>query len=210
MIHLASLAWSHDLPDGTARFVLRPTTMTLPADRRLAVLGKRQQGKSVFLKLLAGIEPPTYGQVIADLQLSPVIKYGVLFHRRLGIIENIRFFARMMNLDRDGLARAIDAFCRDDRPASGAPLPIERRKAAEVALLSLLPFDCYLADEIGQIPAPARDRLFASLRPRGAGIIFSTSQPRLAERYADCAVVIRDGILHPFSTIDEAIDFHER
>ena len=184
----------------------------MPADRRLAVLGKRRQGKSVFLRILAGVEEPTRGEVISRLRLSPVVRSGALFHPRMSALENVRFFARMLNLDADRLALAVDAFYGADGVLGRSRKGEEgdRRKAAEIAFLSLLPFDCYLIDDIGQLPEAARKRHLDAAAQRRAGIIFATNQPQLARRYADCAVVIRDGIVHPFSDVAEAIAFDER
>jgi capsular polysaccharide transport system ATP-binding protein len=212
LIHLVSMAKSYVVPHSAPKIVLQGTTLAVPADRRLAVLGKKQQGKSVFLRLLAGAETPTEGDVIAFGRRSPVIKFGGLFHRRLSGLENIRFFARMMDLDENRLMMALDAYCN----ANGALARSlgdgdeGNREAAELALLSILPFDCYFLDEIGQLETAARERFLGAAAQRCAGIIFATNQPQLARRYADCAVVIRNRIVHPFSSVAEAIAFHER
>ncbi len=183
----------------------------MPTDRRLALLGASGQGKTVLLQILAGVEPPTQGQAISPVRLSPIIRLGRMFHRHLDNLENVRFFARMLNLGAEQLASAVNAVAGSDAfdpsPRRGDR---DRRKYAEMALLSLLPFDCYLIDEIGQVFEEARERLFASAAQRRAGVIFATSRPSLARRYADCAIVIRDGIVHPFSQIEEAIAFHEQ
>jgi ABC-type polysaccharide/polyol phosphate transport system ATPase subunit len=211
LIHLVSLAKVYSTPEHPPKVVLRPMTLALPADRRLAVLGQRRQGKSVFLRLLAGVEAPTQGEVIAPGRMSPVARPNVLFHPRLSIAENIRFFARTLNLHPDQLTVALDAFCGTGgtltRPTKGID---HNRTAAEMALLSMLPFDCYCVDDIGHVAEASRERLFDGAARRRAGVIFATNQTRLARRYADCAIVLRDGNVHPFSSIDEAISFDER
>jgi capsular polysaccharide transport system ATP-binding protein len=212
LIHLVSLAKSYVVPGGAAKIVLGPTNLAVPAHRRLAVLGKKQQGKSVFLRLLAGVEKPTQGEVIAFGRRSPIVKIGGLFHPRLSGLDNIRFFARMMDLDTNRLLMALDAFC-NARGALARSLNDSGehdRKAVEMAMLCILPFDCYFLDEIGQLEGATRERLIVAAAQRGAGIIFATNQPQFARRYADCAVVIRDGIVHPFSNTEEATAFHER
>jgi capsular polysaccharide transport system ATP-binding protein len=211
VIHLVSVAKSYWTPRSAPKIVLQPTTLTLPADRRLAVLGKKRQGKSVFLRMLAGAEIPTEGEVIARMRSSPVVKSGALFHSRLSNRENIRCFARMLNLDGDLLTLAIDAFCGGCALAK-SPKDEDRewRSAAEMALLSIIPFDCYFVDDIGQFAKPIRERHLDTIAQRRAGIIFTTNQPSLARDYADCAVVIRDGIVHPFPNVAEAIAFDER
>jgi capsular polysaccharide transport system ATP-binding protein len=211
LIHLIGLTRSYLTPSSTPKTVLHPTTLAVPTDRRLAVLGGRGQGKSVLLRLLAGVEAPSEGEVVSFVRRSPIVKLGGLFHPRLSNFENIRFFARVLDLDEDQLAMILDAFCH----ANGAllrSLHLRResgRKAAELALLSILPFDCYFLDEMAQLEGAERERLLETAAGRGAGIIFATNQRQLARRYADCALVIRDGIVHPFTKVEEAIAFHE-
>lgn len=212
VIRLVALEKSFAMVDAPPKVVLNPTTFAMPADRRLAVLGGRGQGKTVFLKLLAGMEMPTRGDVVSSVSLSPIVRFGGLFHPRLSDIENIRFYARMLDLDEDALAMTLDTACN----ANGAMVRSlsatgkTDRKAAEMALLSVLPFDCYLLDEVAQLEEVVRNRLLGIAAQRGAGIIFSTNLPQLARRYADCAIVIRNGFVHPFSDIEEALAFHER
>jgi len=212
MIHLVSVAKNFHLHDGGTKLVLLPTTMDLPSDRPIAILGSKQQGKSVFLRLLSGVETPTQGAVMSDARFSPVIRNGVLFRRKLSLIENIRFVARIMNFNPDELATAVDEFCRSgDAPARSAHGESdEHRKAAELALFSLLAFDCYLVDEIWLLPEVPRRQLFDAAAERNAGVIFATSLSRLAREHAASGAVVRDHTVHYFPDIEEAIEFHER
>jgi capsular polysaccharide transport system ATP-binding protein len=212
MIRLISAAISFDIPGSKPKVVLYPTTIDLPIDRRVAVIGPKRHGKSAFLRLLCGTDTPAVGQVLSRARLSPVIKAGAIFERRLSIFENIRFFARMFNVDAEQLALMVMSVCGPD---SGlAPSRIgetdDQRRAAELALLTILPFDCYLADEIALIPESARQGLFNAAVKQRAGIIFATNMKHLARAYADCAIVIRDKTLYPFSDVQEAIAFNER
>jgi capsular polysaccharide transport system ATP-binding protein len=212
MIHLLSAAISYDIPGASQKVVLYPTTIDLPIDRRVAVIGPKRHGKSVFLRLLSGAETPAVGRVISRARLSPVIRAGAIFDRRLTIFENIRFFARMLNVDAEELALTVMSVCGRDGGMAKSRVgeTEEQRRAAELALLCVLPFDCYLADEISYIPEAARLGLFKAAARQRAGIIFATNQKQLARSYADCAIVIRDKTLYPFSDVEEAIAFNER
>jgi ABC-type Fe3+/spermidine/putrescine transport system ATPase subunit len=48
------------------RFVLKEVSLTLKNGESVAVLGRSGSGKSTLLRLLAGLEPPTEGQVLID------------------------------------------------------------------------------------------------------------------------------------------------
>lgn len=209
LIHLVNVAKAYPVRGSQPKVVLQPTTIVLPAGRRLAVLGKKQAGKSTLLRILAGIEAPTCGRVTPTVRLSPLIKMGGLFHPRLSGPENVRFCARTLDLDPDQLMLAVRAHTVQPENDDGETREAERRKATEIALLTVLSFSCYLIDEIGHLAERVRRHLLDTLIQRRDGIIFSTRQAKLARQYADCAVVIRMGNLHPFLDVEEAITFNE-
>lgn len=192
--------------------VLRPTTISLPADRRLAILAGKSEGKTVLLQLLAGIEKPDVGSVIAPPGLSPVVNSDRIFHRDLSVIENIRFYARRFLVDEVRLVQAIDRMC----PVAAAlerragDLTMRERRGMEAALAMAFGFDCYLVDDIDIFPAELAQRTLSEIARRGAGLIFATDRARLARQFADCAVVIQDHTLYPFARIEEATRFYER
>lgn len=212
MIHLESVTMTHALGGTAQKTVLKPTTITLPTDRKLVVLGPDLLAKSAFMRLLAGIEAPPQGRIRLGVRLSPVIKYLALFHPRLSFLENVDFVANLLNVSLGDLALLLEASGYSDLSRSESQQHSERehRIAAEVALLTLLPFDCYLADEIGHFPEAIRAQLFDSIDKRKVGIIFACAQPRLARQYADCAIVMRDGLVYPFPNVEEALGFHGR
>jgi ABC-type polysaccharide/polyol phosphate transport system ATPase subunit len=212
VIHLLAVEESSWAPRASVKVVLQPTTITLPADRRLVVLGKKHSVNSGFLRLLAGVSAPTRGTIISRVRLSPILRSSGLFYPHVNGLENIRHYARMLNVGEDRLTLAIDrlsgvAGSLGEQRYEGWR---DRGREAMLALFTLLPFDCYLIDEIAQFPEALTQRHLDAVAPRGAGLIFTTTSLWRARRYADCAIVIRDGIVHPFSDVEKAIAFHER
>lgn len=211
MIRLVSLAKSFTGRTGGSTIVFRPTTVFLPADRRIAVLGPRRSGKTVFLQLLAGAEQPEQGGVIAQLRFSPIVNSGPLLQPQLSVHENIRFYARVFGISSEWLLSTIAAFC--DATKLEQPLKshdIGFRKSLETILTVMLPFDCYLFDNVEQIAPEAVKLAFGVAAGREAGIVFTTNQLRLARQFADFGIVISDQTLYPFPSIEQAIGFHER
>ena len=212
MIHLLSVAKSFSKKGCPPNVLFLPTSISLPADRRVAVLGQRREGKSVFLQMLAGTEAPDQGRVIAPLWLSPVINSGGLFQPQLTVLENIRFLARVFGTNADRLAATVDALA-----GVGAEMfrPVKihdanRRKVLEAAVTISLPFDCYLMDSASWMGPEMLALPIEAARRRRAGVIFATSHSRLARQFADFAVVIGERTLHPFDDVEEAIGCYER
>lgn len=212
MIHLLSVTKSFAVKGRVPTVLFRPTSLTLPTDRRVAILAARREGKTTLLQILAGAELPGQGEVIVPLRLSPVINSRGLFHPQLTVLDNIRFLARVFGVNADRLAAAVDALA-----GIGAemfrPVKIQdanRRKVLEAAVTISLPFDCYLIDSASWMGPEMLALPIEAARRRGAGVIFATSHSRVARQFADFAVVICDQTLRPFGEVEEAIRFYER
>ncbi len=197
---------------GVPTLVLRPTTVDLPADRRVAVLGSRRSGKSTLLDLLFGTVAPDRGRVCAPFPFSPVVNAGGFLHPQMTALENIRTIARMLGLDAEPLMLSVAALAgegvhwQDPLRAHGAA----HRKALEAAIATVLPFGCCLLDDVGQLPAALLARCIAAAGERGAGMIFTTANPGLARQMGEVVLVIADATLHPFGRADKAVRFFQR
>jgi len=212
LIHLVAASKSFRGAGALPHVVYRPTTISLPLDRRVAILGPRRSGKTTLLQMLARKLKPDQGQIIGSTSLSPVINSGGILHPQLSSLDNIRFVARAYGLDADRLLRAIDALCGIGFPLGGllkAQDPVNR-KTLEAAITIVLPFECYLFDEIGQLQPELLDRCMEAAARRNAGFIFATSQPRFVRQWADLVVVIDDATLYAFTKAQDAIQFFER
>jgi len=212
MIYLHSVSKTYISKDDAPRLVFRPTTVVLPTDRRVAILGDRLQGKTMLLRLLAGLEAPDEGEVMAPLRLSPIANARALFHLRLSGLENIRLLARMLGVDAHQLTLAVNAFCGMGNVLARPlyHLKLQQRQLLDIALLAVLSFDCYLLDNAHSLPRELLERYLEAAAQRGAGLIFTTAVPRQACEYADYAVVISDHTVRAFNQVDEAIESYER
>jgi capsular polysaccharide transport system ATP-binding protein len=208
LIHLIEVAKSFPRVGASAHVVLLPGTISLPTDGRLGVLAERKAGKTTLLQLLAGVLKPDGGAVAGPDTMSPPINAAPLMHPGLSAVENLRFLARAYGFDADGLLTAAVSLAGSDilldRPLKGQD-GVKRRNF-EAATTFVIPFACYLVDELGQIDPEVMARCFALAEHRRAGVIFSTSQPRLIVQHAEAAVTLRDGVLKLFAEPRDAVD----
>jgi len=192
--------------------VFRPTTVSLPTDRRVAILGGRRAGKTTFLQILARKLAPDQGQLIAPLRFSPIVNSGGLFHPQLTGLENIHFIARMFGVAAERLTLSVDAF-NGNSISLDTPFKAHdsgRRRALVAAVTIVLPFDCYLFDDAAQLAPDLLERSFDAAAQRCAGLIFTTASSRLARQFADAILVIGDTTVHPFADVEEGIQYFER
>ncbi len=211
LIHLVDVAKSFPHPGVSPHVVLLPGTVGLPTDGRLGVLAARKAGKTTLLQLLSGKLPPDRGAVIGHDVMSPVINAGSLMHPGLSAVENLRFLARAYGFSADGLLAAAVALAGSDMLLD-RPLKSQdgaKRRNFEAATTFVIPFGCYLVDEVGLIDQDVLTRCFALAGHRGAGVIFSSSQPRLVTQHAEAAVTIRNGMVRLFSDPRDAVEDQE-
>lgn len=213
MIHLIAVTKIYFSTGHPPHLVLSPTTMALPDDRRVAILGERGFGKTTLLQLISGVEAPTEGKIVVPVRVSPVINTkGWLLHPRMTGLENLRFIARVYGTDPDRLALAADAF---GGIGHFLPMPLnthdaDDRRVIEFAVMASLPFDCYLLDHMSTFEPELVERFFIAAASRKAGVIFTTRSPRAVRQYADFVAVIADHTVRGFNNPVEAIDFYER
>ena len=55
---------------GEPHWVLRGISLTFPADRNTAIIGRNGAGKSTLLRLMAGLDMPTLGTVECTARVS--------------------------------------------------------------------------------------------------------------------------------------------
>jgi ABC-type Fe3+/spermidine/putrescine transport system ATPase subunit/ABC-type sulfate transport system permease component len=177
-----------------------------PAARRLAVLGPSGSGKSLTLKLIAGIERPDQGSIrIGEREVSrwpPALRavayvpqsYGLFPH--LTLIEQLRFPA---GADRDRAARWISrlglAGLEHRRPAQ---LSLGQQQRVALARALMRPAKLLLMDEpLSALDAPLRALLreeLLELQGEFAGTtVLVTHDPAEAMVLADELLVLADG-----------------
>lgn len=196
-------------------------SLDLPTGEFLALLGSSGSGKSTLLNLIAGLDRPTSGAVIAHGQdLSKVSSLELARYRRqtVGMVfqsfnllprmtleENVELPLRLAEVERgDRAARVQEALGRvglekrtGHRPSelSGG----EQQRAAIARALVNRP-KILLADEpTGNLDSTTGESILTLLKEiqknPGMTIVMVTHERPLAERYADRLAVMGDGKL---------------
>jgi putative ABC transport system ATP-binding protein len=196
-------------------------SLDLPSGEFLALLGSSGSGKSTLLNLIAGLDRPTSGAVIAHGQdLSTVSSLELARYRRqtVGMVfqsfnllprmtleENVELPLRLAEVDRsDRAARVHEALERvglgkriTHRPGelSGG----EQQRAAIARALVNRP-KILLADEpTGNLDSATGESILMLLKEiqknPGMTIVMVTHERPLAERFADRLAVMGDGKL---------------
>ena len=200
---------------------LRGVSLDVHAGEVVALLGENGAGKSTLMKIVGGIEQPDAGEVLIDG--APVVVRGVsgatalgiaFIHQELNLLDNLDVAGNVL-LGREptgwGVLRLIDrAKMREtvrpyldqlgldvspDTPL--AALSIARRQLVEIAKALSLNARLLIMDEptssLTIAEAGRLHEVVASLRERGAAVIYITHRLGEVATVADRAIVLRDG-----------------
>jgi ABC-2 type transport system ATP-binding protein len=188
-----------------AREALRGVDLEVRAGELVAVIGPNGAGKTTLLSILAGVQPPSAG----ELALAPAGSAGIgwvpqtpALYSRLTVAENLELFARLERVGdpRGAVAAMLEqtglgerARERTDRLSGG------NRQRVNIALGLLSDPAVLILDEPSSSLDPRqRERLWRfilGLSGRGRCVLFSTHNVSEAERYADRVLVLADGEL---------------
>jgi ribose transport system ATP-binding protein len=199
---------------------LDDVSVSLDRGEVLAVVGENGAGKSTLMRIVAGVETPTSGQILIDgrpIQFSNIaqaLNLGIsLIHQELNLADNLSIGANIF-LGREPLRRglidraAIDRESRKylemvgldvDPQVIVSTLSIGKQQLVEIAKALSTNARILIMDEpTSSLSEHEATRLFAvvrDLRSRGVSVLYISHRLHEVEQLADRVVVLRDGKL---------------
>jgi ABC-2 type transport system ATP-binding protein len=178
--------------------------ISLAAERGeiVAIIGPNGAGKTTLLSILAGIQQPDGGDVVAPEGGIGWVPQQSALYGKLTVAENLRLFARLEHcpdvdavvdqmLDQTGLRERAD-----DQVTT---LSGGNRQRVNIAIGLLARPDALLLDEPSAALDPRqRERLWrfiSALAEHGTTVVFSTHNVAEAERHSQRILVLADGDL---------------
>jgi ABC-type Fe3+/spermidine/putrescine transport system ATPase subunit len=197
-------------PDG---WRLQPTSLRVSRGERVSLLGPSGCGKTTLLRLIAGLEVPDLGQVLAEgvdvTNSAPHARgFGLMFQDfalfpHMNVFDNVSFGLRMQSLRESEIAaQAAGALAlvglsgfeeRDVNQLSGG----EQQRVALARSLAPRPRLLMLDEPLGALDRTLRERLMDEIPEilLGAGVTTITVTHDLQEAFAfsDRVVLMRAG-----------------
>lgn len=90
-------------------YALRDVSFSICRGETVGILGRNGSGKSTTLKLIAGVSPPSEGEVRIAGRVSPLIELGAGFHPDLTGRENIHMNASILGLSAREIREQFDS-----------------------------------------------------------------------------------------------------
>ncbi len=212
--------------------VLRDIEIAVRAGEVHAIIGENGAGKSTLMKLLAGNEKPSSGEILIDgeaVTLSgPVdaehrgivlVHQEILLAPDLTVAQNIylgRELRKGPMMDdramREGARRAIgDLGGTIDPDAIVGSLSIAQRQLVQIARVLLVPHRVVIFDEptasLTPIETDALLNVIRDIRAKGVAVLYISHRLPEVKEIADRVTVLRDGRLiasHPISALEPA------
>lgn len=201
---------------------VRGLDLTVPLGGATALVGRNGAGKSTTLRVLAGVIPPTAGDVVVagvDVRRQPLdAKRAVGYCPDVGGLvpratpwEHLQLSARLRRLPSGWEPTARDLLERFDlgaaahRVTSGFSHGMGRRMS--VLLAAFHQPDVLLLDEpfdgVDPLGVEATMEVIADARARGAAVLVSTHLLGLAVQACEQAVVLRGGVVVQAAPADQ-------
>lgn len=212
--------------------VLRDIEIAVRAGEVHAIIGENGAGKSTLMKLLAGNEKPSSGEILIDAEAvtlsGPVdaeyrgivlVHQEILLAPDLTVAQNIylgRELRRGPMMDdramREGARRAIgDLGGTIDPDAIVGSLSIAQRQLVQIARVLLVPHRVVIFDEptasLTPIETDALLNVIRDIRAKGVAVLYISHRLPEVKEIADRVTVLRDGRLiasHPISALEPA------
>jgi ABC transport system ATP-binding/permease protein len=208
-----------------ARQILRELSLSVEPGELVAIAGGSGAGKTTLLEILAGLQPPSAGEVRhdgvrggrvgADSRIGYVPQDDII-HLEMPLRRTLRYAARLRlpaGTSGDEADRVVEETMQDLDLADRAEVPVRalsggQRKRASIAVELLTRPRLFFLDEptSGLDPSTAADvmRLLRQLTQRGVTIVLTTHEPAGIDRCDRVVFLARDGHLAFTGTPAEA------
>ena len=196
------------------RDILRDVNLQVHPGEHIGILGRNGAGKSTLIRLLGGTERPTAGRVHIGMSVSWPLAFGGAFQGSLTGLDNLRFVCRVYCTAFDAARAFVEDFS-ELGPALSEPVRTYSsgmRARLAFALSMAIEFDCFLIDEVvtvgdARFHDKCRQELFERRRERA--MVLVSHEAHYMREHCSRALVLHDGLLHRFSTVDAAYDFYQ-
>jgi len=195
--------------------VFEDVSFSLERGRNLGILGRNGAGKSTMIRLLSGAERPTTGRVRRGMSVSWPLAFGGAFSLHLTGLDNLKFVCRVYGIDYKPLIPFVEDFTELGTFFREPVLHYSHGMMTRLAfaLSMAVEFDCFLIDE-AMIVGDARfhDRCHYELfeKRKDRSFILVSHDAYTIKKYCESAVVLHEGRLIPFPSVDAAFDYYSQ
>jgi ABC-type polysaccharide/polyol phosphate transport system ATPase subunit len=182
--------------------VLTDVSLEVAPGRLLAVIGPNGAGKTTLLRVLAGIVPPSAGDVVVNGRVAPLIELGAGFDPELTGVENVLLYGSLLGARPSDLRRGLDAITEFAGLETMMDTAVRHYSTGMIARLgfavatavrpSVLLVDEVLSVGDGEFRSRCTERIH-DLRAEGCAVVCVTHDLALVRAEADACLLLRHG-----------------
>ena len=197
---------------------LRDVTLSVGAGEAFGIIGSNGAGKSTLLRVIAGIIPPSRGEVITRGALAPIIELGTGFDGELSGRENVFFNGSLLGRSRAFMKRCEEEIIDFSGIAPHIDAPLRTYSTGMVARLAFaiattIDAEIVLLDEVLAVgDASFREKCSERIRgfhANGATIVFVSHDLGSVRDLCSRAAWVEQGVVRALGTADEVIRAYE-
>ena len=166
-----------------------------------------------MIRLIAGAERPTSGRVVRGMKVSWPLAFGGAFLPHLTGLDNLKFVCRVYEVDYRPLVAFVEDFTELGVYFREPVLHYSHGMLTRLAfaLSMAIEFDCFLIDEamvVGDVRFHERCHYELFQRRKDRAFILVSHDPHAIKQYCESAVVLHEGRLITFQSVEEAFNFY--
>jgi ABC-type polysaccharide/polyol phosphate transport system ATPase subunit len=185
---------------------------------RIGVIGGNGAGKTTLMRIIAGIYPPTCGELRLDGSVAAILQLGLGVIGRLSVRENIFLYGAILGLTRGEIRRRFDEILQFSELESVADMEVRRLSAGMVQRLSFsvaiqVDADLLLLDEVLAVgDRHFKSRCydyFANRMPRSRAMLFASHDLREIRRFCERTLWLERGRVVTVDETERVLDRYE-
>ncbi|HJQ38122.1 MAG TPA: ABC transporter ATP-binding protein [Thermoanaerobaculia bacterium] len=205
--------------DKKAFDALVDVSLTIEPGEAFGVIGGNGAGKSTLLRVIAGIVPPTRGEVITRGVLAPIIELGTGFDGELSGRENIFFNGSLLGRSKAFMRRCEEEIIDFSGISDFIDAPLRTYSTGMIARLAFavattVEAEIVLLDEVLAVgDASFREKCEERIRrfhQTGASILLVSHDLKSVREVCERAAWIDHGRVITIGNTDEVVDAYER
>jgi len=200
---------------GRPYFALGEINFTVEKGEAVAIIGTNGSGKSTILRVIAGIYPPSDGEVRLGGRLAAVLELGAGFHPDLTGAENVAIYGTALGLSRREIRDRYSEILDFADIGQFIDTPVKYYSSGMVARLAFAVAVCVepdilLLDEVLSVGDETfRDRCFERLRrfnASGGTLIFVSHDLETVREMCTRAIWMDKGSIRMDAPVDVVVD----